>query len=381
MALPHKGSWGGLPDFGITEAISGALGAGKTSQGGSNLVGGGSLLNQQRASNYTPYVQQGVTLGINDGPGGSFPQGNPGGGTPTPTAPTKSPEQIEAERREGQVRGEIGAGYDNYFQQLDSMMGGVADQRNAQDQILDNNLNQARTDLTSSRDESMNELQGQYGRIENNQAKTLRDLADSIMNQNIAGSVFLGAKGAGDSSASNMYSYALNKMGAKQRGDIRTQTQEQLGQVEDRRAKVNNIFTQETGRINTEFNNKKLEVAQWFANTQNQIKEMRANGELNKGKDLASLSSQLLSSALNQLYQAQTAALQRKDQLSQWASTTLNAKEGASSIATQGAYNPNLVQMGSLNGTPQVDSGGNISYVPGNNGSDEQPRSLFDLFS
>lgn len=40
MADVHAGSWFGLPDFGITEAISGALG-GRTAQGGSNLLPGG----------------------------------------------------------------------------------------------------------------------------------------------------------------------------------------------------------------------------------------------------------------------------------------------------------------------------------------------------
>jgi len=36
----HAGSWGGLPDFGVTEAIGGLFGRPLTSQGGSNLIGG-----------------------------------------------------------------------------------------------------------------------------------------------------------------------------------------------------------------------------------------------------------------------------------------------------------------------------------------------------
>ena len=37
--MAHSGSWFGLPDFGITEAIGSAVGAGRTAQGGSNVLG------------------------------------------------------------------------------------------------------------------------------------------------------------------------------------------------------------------------------------------------------------------------------------------------------------------------------------------------------
>lgn len=72
MAFNPSGSWsvGGfqLPDFGITEAIGGALGQGNNTQGGSNIVPN----NVQNAANY-----------INPVPFGNFSSNNPTGGYQT----------------------------------------------------------------------------------------------------------------------------------------------------------------------------------------------------------------------------------------------------------------------------------------------------------
>lgn len=52
MALPHSGSWFGLPDFGVTEKIGSFLGTPQTQQGGSNL----SSVFAPQASTPQPFV-------------------------------------------------------------------------------------------------------------------------------------------------------------------------------------------------------------------------------------------------------------------------------------------------------------------------------------
>lgn len=89
ITAPHAGSWGGLPDFGITEKIGDFLGGGRTAQGGSSLGVSGA------PTSVSPYQQSTFA-----NPVPSYtPQPHPsvlGTSTsiPTPTAPTTGGGQV-----------------------------------------------------------------------------------------------------------------------------------------------------------------------------------------------------------------------------------------------------------------------------------------------
>jgi len=82
------------------------------------------------------------------------------------------------------------------------------------------------------------QFENQRGEVEKNQVKTLRDLSENVRNSFMAGNVYLGARGAGDSSASNQYAYALTKMGSKQRADIMNNTSGIMGDIDNREFKL-----------------------------------------------------------------------------------------------------------------------------------------------
>lgn len=83
----HQGSWLGLPDFGLTEAVGGLFNRPQTYQGGSNIVG-----SQPQPKAQTGQVLSGSTYNANQysspiGPTYSGPQTNKnlsGGGSPNP---------------------------------------------------------------------------------------------------------------------------------------------------------------------------------------------------------------------------------------------------------------------------------------------------------
>lgn len=91
MALPHAGSWLGLPDFGITEKIGSIFGAPQTQQGGSNL----SAAFSPQAAGPTPLISplssSGV-VGVNV-PSGTSPI--------TQTAPTGGGSQQQTQQSSG----------------------------------------------------------------------------------------------------------------------------------------------------------------------------------------------------------------------------------------------------------------------------------------
>ena len=209
-------------------------------------------------------------------------------GTFGPTGQTgPSPEELERQRYEQETRSAIESAYSDYFNQLDTMLNeGLSAQQAAQRGIAESQYAQGVAGLGSQREEGLGLLGRQRETAAENQARNLRDIAANLKNSFMAGNVYLGAMGAGDSSAANQYSYALTKLGTRQRGDIMKQTADIQREIDDREAKLQNIYTEEVNRLASERDQKIMGVAQWFAEAQNQIRQAQAQGRLQKGHSL-----------------------------------------------------------------------------------------------
>ena len=261
-----------------------------------------------------------------------------------------------------QARNEINAGFDAYTSQLDQMMGNIPGQRAGQEQIVQNNYNQGVSDINAQRASSMADLATQRRKTGESQVKSLADIADNIRSLFKTGNVMLGTRGAGDSSAADQYSYAVTKLGSKQRGDVMAQTRSIEADIGDREAKLNNIVTQETGRLKTDRDNKILQVAQYFQDAQNQIMQMKANGQLQRGQSLASLSTQLLQNAQQQLMTVDADFRNKQNSLLSWAeSNSKTIGELKSNLAVIGGYIAPGLSTQSINGSPTFDAQGNMS--------------------
>jgi len=275
------------------------------------------------------------------------------GGSSGPT-----PEQIEQER----IRNQLSSAWDSYFRSLDDQYNGLDTQAGNMNQIVENSYNQGLSDINAEQANNLGDLATSSRKNEENQVKSLADIADNIRNLFRSGNIYLGARGAGDSSAANQYSYATAKLGSKQRGSVMEQTRSIENDIEDRKAKLNNLVTQEMSKIKTERDNNILQTAQWLASAQNELRQMRANGELQKGQSLAQLSQNLLDEAKSRLMAEDTRAKNRQDALLTWAmnnATTINQlKSNLSQIGQVNVTNPTYEK---LSGSPTIDAQGNMT--------------------
>ncbi|OQA79960.1 MAG: hypothetical protein BWY29_01088 [Microgenomates group bacterium ADurb.Bin238] len=259
---------------------------------------------------------------------------------------------------------------------------GLSAQQAAQRGIAESQYTQGVASLGSQRTEGMGLLGRQREVATENQARNLRDIAANLKNSFMAGNVYLGAMGAGDSSAANQYSYALTKLGTRQRGDIMRQTADIQREIDDREAKLQNIYTEEVNRLASERDQKIMGVAQWFAEAQNQIRQAQAQGRLQKGQDLASLSQNLLNNAINNLNAVKQEEANRRAALEQWAlSNAQNIQQVRANMGAIQGYNPRLPQAPrGIVGTPQVGAGGNMTvpgYYSNYQQNEEEENSLF----
>ncbi len=419
--MAHIGSWG-TPDFGFTEWIADKFfGGSKTGQWGSdifpNIPKDNQPYNDPRINSilYNPNDSStpstsfagpgsGSVLGTNTGSGG-------GGGTVTqqpvnngsytfnindfPNYAGWDPNAAEQDwiakgRPTGgsggsggggidlnaQLRNEIESGYNDYISNLESMYGGLDSQAQAQRDIAQRSYDQSIKDLGLNKESSLQDLGVSQGKVEANQVKNLRDIADNIRNQYMAGNVMLGARGAGDSSAANQYSYALNRVGSRERGNVMNQTASSLADLDLQRAKLNNIVTQETSRLDTELGNSLSQITSWLAEQQNSIKNMIAQGKLNKSQDIASLTRDRLNQAVAAYQEKQRDIASKKAALESWAMTNAdNISKLATNMKSIGQFVPNMPYANPLNGSVSVDSQGNIRgmYGYGANKDEEHP--------
>lgn len=276
---------------------------------------------------------------------------NAGGSMGAPSGPDAS-----------QVRSEISSAYDGYLSQLDNMMGGFDTQKNNQNQIVENQYNQSVTDLGASRDSGMRDLNMQRTKNQEQQVKSLRDIADNIRNLFQTGNVMLGTKGAGDSSAANQYSYAVTRLGSRERGNVMDQTRSIENDIGGREAKLNEIYTTEKSRLKSERDNQILNIANQFEQARQQLLQAKAQGSLEKGLSLANLSKELLNQATTRMMQIDADMRSKANMLDQWAMN--NAKtigDLKNNLAAVAGYKAPQVQANQIVGTPQFDASGNLT--------------------
>ena len=277
-----------------------------------------------------------------------------------------------------QLRSQIEGGYDSYINDLNNLYGGLTTQAGAQENIAQNSYEQSIKDLLANQQSSLGDLGLTEQKLQANQVKNLRDIASNIQNQYMAGNVMLGARGAGDSSAANQYSYALNRLGSKERGNVMNTTAQSQQEIENQKAKLNNIVTQETSRLDTELANVKQGIASWLAEQQNAVSQMISQGKLNKSKEIASLTQNLLNQALAAYQTKQQEIAGRKSALESWAmSNANNIKQLQANMGAIGQFAPNMYQARTLNGNVSMDAQGNIRGLYGYGTSDEDENNYF----
>lgn len=205
-----------------------------------------------------------------------------------------SPEEIKAQ----QLRAEISSAWDAYINEIPNEM---------------NYYNQQGEALTGRAENFKKE---NLATLQDSKAQSLRDMQRVARGALQAGNNYLGQLGAGDSSARDMYSFAINKQQQQQQGEL-----DRFTMTEER-------------KINSEYQNQIFGIQEWLAQQQQALAVAQREGRLQKGLDLANLSRDLLNNALQAAATARQNAETRKTALLQWAAdNSLNAGQLQSNLA------------------------------------------------
>ncbi len=320
----HPGSWFGLPDFGVTEAIGGLLGSGRNAQGGSNIIPNNISSGQAASIGPTRSVLGSSTQ---QGPGGAYPIA---GGNQSPSYSTGSNSGGSQSRadawRAGGGQGDVPAGWNGF---VDNAKAGYNSTIDAIQKKLDLVRNQAQdqiTNATGSRDYLVNFINQRYPELQN-RVNQQRDTANQGFDtqqttlQNLYDQANAKARRASEDAAlqNRMSARAGNRLGSSFYDQTVQGNQENLGRTLgasdlERIGKLAALGTQRN-TSNQNFDNTINDL-----NTQKDQATYQAMDEYNKALQQADY---LKQAGVNDFGTSESQATQnlqsRLDSISQWA--------------------------------------------------------------
>lgn len=285
--------------------------------------------------------------------------------------------------QENQIRNEIGGAWDGYISSLDQQFGMLDNQRGGMEGQIGAQANKFRNTLGQQLGEGQTALAGERVKTDANQKKNFQDLAEDQSNQMRAGNVFLGARGAGDSSASNMYSYALGRQGTKIRGDLMGQTEGIHNEINVREENLKKIYDTEINNTNEELNRGMSEIATWYADSQRQITQMKGEAGRDKGLSLAQMSYEVLNQAKARAQQLQDYAIQKQSAVEQWALNNSNTlAQARTNLAGVANFSSPGLNRANIQGASQMPGNAtNTGYAPiGMGTGTDEKKNLTSLF-
>lgn len=350
MALPHIGSWG-LPDFGLTEALTNR----RTTQGGSNLMGSNqqastgeeerekvlrdqmSLAPEYSSQNdaWNNYLNNRNKTGGNTRgtpvPAGFNPMDrnqNPGEGWFydaadgwKQTGGSSYDAAAEAARRaEEELRNTIGFGFDQVQQGYGNLIPFYENQQGNAITSARGIYDQIAQGLGQTRQTALDKLGIARGRVGANVANSTQDLQKNLAGVIRNTGMQLGAMGAGDTSASNiMAPYAYTKMAGQEFGKIQRQGNDQLFQIETQERDTENQYNQMINQANIEKEQQLQEIRNQYGGVISQIRQRMAEMPAERAQAMAGLLQNTLADARTRLANIENYHMNMQSELQNWA--------------------------------------------------------------
>jgi hypothetical protein len=275
----------------------------------------------------------------------------------------KDKAEADKKKQEDNLRKSIGSQFDDILGNYSSQIKDLPGQQQRLISGVEEMAGTQKNTIQSSLDNILAKLTGQREEVGTMQKQTLQDLADNTRNLFQAGNIYLGARGAGDSSATGMYSAALTQNANKQRAGVQRDVNSMYKDIGMKEADVQTDFQAQLNEVDTWKQSQTQNIVMKYTDLKRQLEQARANAQGMEKQNLANLEKELYMNAQQQLMNIQNAASQLATNLNSTITETGSplGKAGADSIAQTGQY-----EVGQVYSPQQV----NIDW--GNVGSDQR---------
>ena len=266
----------------------------------------------------------------------------------TPTGPT-GPGAEEIMRQ--QLRGQVESIYQPVFESLDRLAGLLPGWKEEKLGTIGNLYQTQLGELGGAQEAARQRLEGYRGEIRADQAQNLKALAESMRNWARAGQIQLGSWGAGSSSATPMYQYALAKEAGKRGTDIARQSSAMFNDLRMKEEDINLAYNQSKSQLDTWKTEQMGAITDWYNTQLSNIEQQKATASGEKARALASAENSLIQEAYNRLLNIQGQAQQWDAAMKEWAINRLAGIDDMKMALGQMAnYSPQQIVWNELQG-------------------------------
>ncbi len=297
--------------------------------------------------------QSGTVKGAMTGP----TQTTTGGAVNLPQAPTgetniNTPTGPGAEEiMRQQLRGQVESIYQPVFESLDRLAGLLPGWKEEKLGTIGNLYQTQLGELGGAQEAARQRLEGYRGEIRADQAQNLKALAESMRNWARAGQIQLGSWGAGSSSATPMYQYALAKEAGKRGTDIARQSSAMFNDLRMKEEDINLAYNQSKSQLDTWKTEQMGAINDWYNTQLSNIEQQKATASGEKARALASAENSLIQEAYNRLLNIQGQAQQWDAAMKEWAINRLAGIDDMKmSLGQMANYSPQQIVWNELQG-------------------------------
>ena len=253
------------------------------------------------------------------------------------------------------LRSSVNRNYDQVYSALDEYAGLIPTQQTAREQSVNNLYNSQQNEINTAMGGSLGALDGARNNVATNQAKSVRDLQENMRNMLQAGNIQLGIGGAGDSSAANMYAYALSKQAGRNSADISNQASSQYGQIDAQAQQIRATADDNLAKLNTWKADNLNSVLTWAQDQVSQIRQQRISATGQKAAALAAAEAGIIQNALTSLQNMDSQIATWKQGIQSWAANRMATLDDAKlKMANSSNYNSADIvakELKGMNGT------------------------------
>lgn len=239
--------------------------------------------------------------------------------TSNPAGPTSSGSDRRAsnslQEQQDKLRKSLGGQFGGTIDAYKKMIGWLPEDQNSLQMQVENLANSQKTSIGNALNSALEKFGGYRNEVDQNQKGTLDDLAQNTRNLFQAGNNYLGARGAGNSSATGMYSAALTQQANRQRGDILSQYDGQRNEINMKEQDTRALAQQQIDAVETWKATRVSEIVQQYQELKRQLTIAKAQADDAKKQALAKLDASLFESAINKLNSIQGLASQYKSEV------------------------------------------------------------------
>lgn len=218
-------------------------------------------------------------------------------------------------------KGDVSGAYNPIYKELDRQLGVLPSQRAEQERYLG--------ELTGQQVASQQQQQAyNIAKLDKEKQSGLRSLSEDMRNLMQSTGQYIGALGAGSSSAAMEAGEAVTRQGQKARSGL-------LGSYAQAQADIENVVTQNIAKINEFKTQTLMQISQDFNSTLNELNRAMATAKSQEKNDLLKLKVSLQQDLTNRLRQLDDQIMDYSLQVEDWARQSANKLQSQDEVDWQ----------------------------------------------